>query len=41
MGRDPKETLKHGDEFAVEILPHVGTLVNVFENEPDVNRALP
>lgn len=33
MGRDPKETLKPGDELAVEILPHVGTLVSVFENE--------
>ncbi|KAJ6442216.1 fumarylacetoacetate hydrolase family protein [Purpureocillium lavendulum] len=33
-GRDPKVALRHGDEFAVEILPHVGTLVNVFENEP-------
>ncbi|KAL1897844.1 hypothetical protein Sste5346_003696 [Sporothrix stenoceras] len=33
MGRQPKETLRAGDEFAVEILPHIGTLVNVFENE--------
>ncbi|KAI8665753.1 hypothetical protein NCS57_00797600 [Fusarium keratoplasticum] len=32
-GRTPKETLRHGDEFAVEILPHIGTLFNVFENE--------
>ncbi|KAK7432755.1 hypothetical protein QQZ08_000615 [Neonectria magnoliae] len=31
--RKPKETLRDGDEFAVEILPHIGTLVNVFENE--------
>lgn len=31
--RDPKVTIKHGDEFAVEILPHIGTLVNVFQNE--------
>jgi hypothetical protein len=33
MGKSPKETLKAGDEFAVEITPHVGTLINVFENE--------
>ncbi|KIV93338.1 hypothetical protein PV10_04556 [Exophiala mesophila] len=33
VGRKPKVTLKEGDEFAVEILPHIGTLVNVFENE--------
>ncbi|KAF5664600.1 bifunctional 4-hydroxyphenylacetate degradation enzyme [Fusarium circinatum] len=33
MGRKPKETLSHGDEFRVEILPHIGTLVNAFENE--------
>ncbi|KAM0342518.1 hypothetical protein ACHAPU_009492 [Fusarium lateritium] len=33
MGKKPKETLKHGDEFKVEILPHIGTLVNRFENE--------
>ncbi|EGU88068.1 hypothetical protein FOXB_01414 [Fusarium oxysporum f. sp. conglutinans Fo5176] len=33
MGRKPKETLSHGDEFRVEILPHIGTLVNTFENE--------
>ncbi|KAF5714478.1 bifunctional 4-hydroxyphenylacetate degradation enzyme [Fusarium mundagurra] len=33
MGRNPKETLSHGDEFRVEILPHIGTLVNTFQNE--------
>ncbi|KAF6809950.1 fumarylacetoacetate hydrolase [Colletotrichum plurivorum] len=33
LGRKPKVTLKDGDEFRVEVLPHVGTLVNVFENE--------
>jgi 2-keto-4-pentenoate hydratase/2-oxohepta-3-ene-1,7-dioic acid hydratase in catechol pathway len=32
-GRTPKVTLRDGDEFAVEILPHIGTLVNVFKNE--------
>lgn len=31
--RKPKETIQDGDEFAVEILPHIGTLVNVFRNE--------
>jgi len=33
VGRKPKVTIKEGDEFAVEILPHIGTLINVFENE--------
>ncbi|KAG5661233.1 hypothetical protein KAF25_005355 [Fusarium avenaceum] len=33
MGRTPKERLDAGDEFHVEILPHIGTLVNIFENE--------
>lgn len=31
--RSPKEFLKAGDEFAVELLPHVGTLITKFENE--------
>jgi 2-keto-4-pentenoate hydratase/2-oxohepta-3-ene-1,7-dioic acid hydratase in catechol pathway len=31
--RKPKVTVKEGDEFAVEILPFIGTLVNFFENE--------
>lgn len=31
--RQPKYTLKPGEEFRVEILPHIGTLVNVFEEE--------
>ena len=33
VGKDPKVTLQQGDTFMVEILPHIGTLVNVFENE--------
>jgi hypothetical protein len=33
MGKSPKENLEHGDEFRVEILPHIGTLVSKFENE--------
>jgi len=32
-GRSPKVAIKHGDVFSVEILPHVGTLFNKFENE--------
>lgn len=32
MGRNPKVSLKEGDEFAVEIT-HIGTLFNVFKNE--------
>jgi 2-keto-4-pentenoate hydratase/2-oxohepta-3-ene-1,7-dioic acid hydratase in catechol pathway len=31
----PKEFLRHGDEFSVEILPHIGTLMTRFENEDD------
>lgn len=30
---DPKEYLREGDEFAVEILPYIGTLVTKFEAE--------
>jgi hypothetical protein len=30
---DPKGFLKDGDEFAVELLPYVGTLINKFQNE--------
>ncbi|KAF5532252.1 bifunctional 4-hydroxyphenylacetate degradation enzyme [Fusarium mexicanum] len=33
MGRTPKERLDAGDEFHVEILPHIGTLVNIFQIE--------
>jgi hypothetical protein len=31
--KNPKEFLREGDEFAVELLPHVGTLVTKFENQ--------
>lgn len=31
--RKPKVSLRAGDEFAVEILPFIGTLVNTFKNE--------
>ena len=33
MSRNPKEYLHDGDEFVVEILPHIGSLYNVMENE--------
>ena len=33
VGKKPQEFLRDGDEFAVEILPHVGTLYTVFEAE--------
>jgi len=34
LGIKPKpEFLRAGDEFAVEILPHIGTMTTVFENE--------
>lgn len=32
-GRTPKEYLHDGDEFVVEILPHIGSLYNVLKNE--------
>ena len=31
--KKPKVSIKAGDEFRVEITPHIGTLVSVFENE--------
>lgn len=31
--RSPRETLHEGDEFIVEIQPHIGSLYNVFEEE--------
>lgn len=31
--RKPKVTVKAGDEFTVEILPHIGSLITKFENE--------
>ncbi|OCL03722.1 hypothetical protein AOQ84DRAFT_347275 [Glonium stellatum] len=33
VSRKPSVSVKAGDEFAVEILPHIGTLINKFENE--------
>jgi 2-keto-4-pentenoate hydratase/2-oxohepta-3-ene-1,7-dioic acid hydratase in catechol pathway len=33
VGKTPKVTLQDKDEFAVEILPHIGTLYSVFKNE--------
>ncbi|KAK8059701.1 fumarylacetoacetate hydrolase [Apiospora saccharicola] len=32
-GKKPPSYLHQGDEFAVEVTPHVGTLYSVFENE--------
>ncbi|KAF7719001.1 Fumarylacetoacetase family protein [Penicillium ucsense] len=31
--KSPKEFIKAGDEFAVELLPHVGTLINKIEHQ--------
>ncbi|PLN80310.1 hypothetical protein BDW42DRAFT_171255 [Aspergillus taichungensis] len=31
--KNPKEFLKAGDDFAVELLPHVGTLITKMENQ--------
>jgi len=33
VGKDPKEFLRNGDEFSVEVHPHIGTLTTVFEDE--------
>ncbi|KAI1863412.1 uncharacterized protein JN550_009523 [Neoarthrinium moseri] len=33
VGKNPKVTLRDGDRFDVKITPHIGTLINVFENE--------
>ena len=30
---NPKQHLREGDEFHVELLPHVGTLITNFENQ--------
>lgn len=31
--KKPQEFIKGGDEFAVELLPHVGTLINKIEHQ--------
>ena len=31
--KKPKVSIKEGDEFHLEITPHIGTLVSVFEND--------
>lgn len=31
--QNPKNFLRDGDEFAVELLPHVGTLINKIQNQ--------
>ena len=31
--KNPKGFLKAGDDFAVELLPHVGTLITKMENQ--------
>ncbi|CAG8103121.1 unnamed protein product [Penicillium salamii] len=31
--KNPKEFIKVGDEFAVELLPHIGTLINKIEHQ--------
>jgi 2-keto-4-pentenoate hydratase/2-oxohepta-3-ene-1,7-dioic acid hydratase in catechol pathway len=32
VSRKPQELLSDGDEFAVEILPHIGTLITKYQN---------
>ena len=31
--KNPKQFIKAGDDFAVELLPHVGTLINKIEHQ--------
>jgi 2-keto-4-pentenoate hydratase/2-oxohepta-3-ene-1,7-dioic acid hydratase in catechol pathway len=33
VGMGTNQYLKDGEEFAVEVLPHIGTLVNIFKLE--------
>ncbi|KAG8630627.1 hypothetical protein KVT40_002246 [Elsinoe batatas] len=33
VGKNPKQFLRDGDEFAVEILPHIGTMTTIYQNE--------
>ncbi|KAF4979175.1 hypothetical protein FZEAL_4548 [Fusarium zealandicum] len=33
IAKSPKVTLRQGDVFKVEIMPHIGTLISCFENE--------
>ena len=33
FAKNPKEVLHDGDEFVVEILPHIGSLYNILKNE--------
>lgn len=33
MAMDPTEYLHEGDEFTVEILPHIGSLISTIKNE--------
>ena len=33
VGMGTNNFLKGGEEFAVEVLPHIGTLVTIFEHE--------
>ncbi|CAG7556513.1 unnamed protein product, partial [Fusarium equiseti] len=40
VGRKPKVTISDGDKFSVEILPHIGTLVNIFRNESALEQNL-
>ncbi|CAF3619203.1 unnamed protein product [Fusarium graminearum] len=40
VGRQPKVTISDGDEFSVEILPHIGTLVSTFKNESQWRREM-
>jgi 2-keto-4-pentenoate hydratase/2-oxohepta-3-ene-1,7-dioic acid hydratase in catechol pathway len=35
VGMGTNQFLKDGEEFAVEVVPHIGTLVNIFELEKE------
>jgi 2-keto-4-pentenoate hydratase/2-oxohepta-3-ene-1,7-dioic acid hydratase in catechol pathway len=35
VGMSTAQFLQDGEEFAVEVLPHIGTLVNIFQLETE------
>jgi 2-keto-4-pentenoate hydratase/2-oxohepta-3-ene-1,7-dioic acid hydratase in catechol pathway len=40
IGRKPKVPIGDGDEFSVEVLPHIGTLVNTLKMNSIMERTI-
>lgn len=38
VGLAKKDFLQDGDEFSVEILPHIGTMTTIFETEKEESK---